>query len=354
MKNKLGYVLACIVATTMLFGCGNVGKTTEVATSPQAVNGEELNVIATVFAPYDFARQVVGDLGEVTMLLPPAAESHSYEPTPQDIIKIQECDVFIYTGGESDEWVTDVLASIGNEDIQVIKMVDVVDAVEEELVEGMQAHEHEHSEEAHEGEDEHEHEHSEEAHEEEHKHEHEHSEGEVEYDEHVWTSPKNAIKIVEAIEDAVSEADMTNSEAYKANTMNYVAELEALDKTFQEVVDGAVRKEVVFADRFPLRYFVEEYGLEYYAAFPGCSTDTEPSAATVAFLIDKVKEDQIPVVFHIELSNEKMADTICEATGAKKLLFNACHNLSKEEFENGMTYVEAMQGNVEVLKEALY
>ena len=345
MKRKLSLALACIAGTTMLFGCGKSEVNSEAAVE------DTLSVVTTVFAPYDFAKEIVGDLGEVTMLVPPAAESHSYEPTPQDIIKIQNCDVFVYTGGHSDEWVTDLLGSVGNDDIKVVKMLDTVELLEEEIVEGMEHnHHHEHEEEAETEEHEHEHEHEEVAETEEHHHEHE----EVEYDEHVWTSPKNAIEITKAIKEAIVSCDVANKETYEAHTTEYISELEALDKAFEDVIAGGVRDEIIFADRFPLRYFVEAYDLDYYAAFPGCSADTEPSAATVAFLIDKVKEDEIPAVFHIEMSNEKMADTICEETGAKKLLFNACHNVSKEEFEEGITYVGIMKDNVEVLKEALY
>lgn len=356
-KKRLFLVMTLIIAMTLLFGCSKdeMSESVESEVSNQKV--EKLNIITTVFAPYDFVKQIVGENAEVTMLVPPAAESHSYEPTPQDIIKIQNCDVFIYGGGESDEWVTDILASIGNENIKVIKMLECVELVEEEIVEGMQASSHNHGEEAHD------HDHEElYGHEETHDHDHEKlyeheelhdHEEEIEYDEHVWTSPKNAIKIVEAIEKVISSVDTANESIYKANCSSYIKELQELDQAFQQVVDKAKRKEVIFADRFPLRYFVEAYGLKYYAAFPGCSTDTEPSAATVAFLIDKVKEDEIPVVFHIELSNEKMADTICEATGAKKLLFNACHTISKVDFEAGTTYLDIMRQNVETLKEAL-
>ena len=207
-----------------------------------------------------------------------------------------------------------------------------VDLLEEETVEGMQEEEHEH---------EHEHEHDGEEHQEE------------EYDEHIWTSPKNSIKIVEKLQQTFMEVDEANKDDYKKNGDSYIAELEELDAKFQNVVEHAERKTIVFGDRFPLRYFAEEYGLDYYAAFPGCAEDTEPSASTIAFLIDKVKEEKIPVVYHLELSNEKMADTICESTGAKKLLFHACHNISKEDFENGVTYVELMEKNVETLQEAL-
>lgn len=357
-KKSLFLVFALILSVSLLAGCTKSGAS-QVAGSETK---DKLSIVTTTFAPYDFARQVAGEYGEVTMLVPPAAESHSYEPTPQDIIKIQNCDVFIYGGGESDDWVTKILDSIGSDHIKIIKMLDCVTLVEEEIVEGMQEDEHEHG--AHEETDaehqvETEHmdeEHTEADHEADamHAEEEHHDEAEeIVYDEHVWTSPKNSIKIVEAIAKTLSDCDLSHEEVYMANSAAYIRELEALDTAFRAVVDSAQRKEVIFADRFPLRYFVEEYGLSYYAAFPGCSTETEPSAATVAFLIDKVKEDEIPVVFHIELSNEKMADTICEATGAKKLLFNACHTISKTDFESGITYLDIMRENIAALEEAL-
>lgn len=328
---KIILAMTLMVSVTLLFGCA---KKAEDHSKEQS--GNKVSIVTTVFAPYDFAKQVAREYGDVTMLVPPASESHSYEPTPQDIMKIESCDVFIYGGGDSDEWVDGILSSIQNKDIQVIKMMDCVEVVEEEIVEGM--------------EEEHEHEHEEEPDEE---HEHEHEEEEIEYDEHVWTSPKNAIEIVKAIETKLQEMDPSHEAAYKQNADQYIDKLNELDEAFKEVVASAQRKEVIFADRFPLRYFVEAYDLDYYAAFPGCSTDTEPSAATVAFLIDKVKTDNIPVVFHIEMSNEKMADTICETTGAKKLLFNACHTISKDDFEKNVTYVDIMNQNVEALREAL-
>ena len=335
---KIVLAMTLMISVTLLFGCS---QKTEDSNKEQVDN--KVSIVTTVFAPYDFAKQVAREYGDVTMLVPPASESHSYEPTPQDIMKIESCDVFIYGGGDSDEWVRGILSSIQNKDIQVIKMMDCVEVVEEEIVEGME-HEHEHE---HEEEEEHEHEH-----EEEHEHEGEHEE-EIEYDEHVWTSPENAIAIVKAIEAKLQELDLAHETVYKQNADQYIDQLNELDAAFKEVIAGAKRKEVIFADRFPLRYFVEAYDLDYYAAFPGCSTDTEPSAATVAFLIDKVKTDNIPVVFHIEMSNEKMADTICEATGAKKQLFNACHTVSKDDFEKNVTYVDIMNQNVEALREAL-
>ena len=176
---------------------------------------------------------------------------------------------------------------------------------------------------------------------------------EAELDEHVWTSPQNAKAIVQKISDTLAGIDPANAAAYKKNAAAYLDQLDKLDKAFRDVVKGAARKTLVFGDRFPFRYFADAYGLNYYAAFPGCSTETEASAATVAFLINKVKNEKIPVVFHIELSNEQMTDTICEATGAKKLLLHAAHNISRDDFQKGVTYIDIMTANVSALKEAL-
>jgi zinc transport system substrate-binding protein len=294
-----------------------------------------LTVTATIFAPYDFTRAVAGDRINLSMMLPPGAESHSFEPTPRDIIDIQNSGVFIYIGGESDAWVDRILDSLETRNITIVRLMDVVDVVEEEIVEGMQDEEEEEAAAALEaigaigGEE------------------------EPEYDEHIWTSPLNAIRMVQAITDALCEKDAANAAYYRQNRDAYVAKLNGLDAAFQSVVDAAKRKTIVFGDRFPFRYFADRYGLSYFAAFPGCSTETEPSAATVAFLIDKIKAEKIPVVFHIELSNERMANTIAEETGAKKLLLHAAHNISKRDFERGATYLELMTANVDTLREAL-
>lgn len=283
---------------------------------------EKLRIVTTIFPPYDFARQVTGDKAELAMLLHPGAESHSYEPSPKDIIKIQQSDIFIYVGGESDKWVDEVLSSLDTESIRVIKLMDCVNALEEEHVEGMD-----------EG--------------------HEDGEDGYEYDEHVWTSPKNAVLITEKINEAACEADKGNASYYKERMQSYLETLKALDHSFTLAVKEAKRHVMVFGDRFPFRYFTDAYGLTYYAAFPGCSTETEPSAATLKFLIDKVRDEKIPYVFTIEMSDQKVADTICEATGAKKLLFHSCHNVTKEEFESGVTYVSLMQENHKNLLAAL-
>jgi zinc transport system substrate-binding protein len=289
-------------------------------------NGK-INVVATIFPPYDFVREIAGDRVNLTMLLPPGAESHSFEPTPQDIITVQNCDIFIYVGGESDAWVETILASMDTSRMEIIPLMDCVEVVEEVIVEGMQDEEEDHDHEA---------------------------EEEAEYDEHVWTSPKNTKLIVQKIAGVLEQRNPANAAVYARNTESYLEKLTALDSAFRNVVDGAKRKTFVFGDRFPFRYFADAYGLSYFAAFPGCSTETEASAATVAFLINKVRAEKVPVVFYIELSNEKIADTICEETGAKKLLLHAVHNVSKRDFDRGANYYDLMSQNVKNLQEALY
>lgn len=301
-----------------------------------------ISVVTTIFPPYDFVREIAGDHVELKMLLKPGEESHSYEPTPQDIIAIQESDVFIYTGGENDVWVEDILSSMPEGGRLTLRMIDCVDTVEEEHVEGMKespGHDHDDHEEddadpygGEAGED-------------------THSVHEI--DEHVWTSPVNAALIVERIKEILIQADPSGEAVYEENAAAYEEELAKLDQEFRDVADHARRKLLIFGDRFPFRYFADEYGLDYYAAFPGCAGDTEPSAATMAFLIDKVKEEKVPAVLKMELSNDDIANAIAEATGTEVKVFYSCHNLSAEDFESGETYLSMMQKNVETLKEVL-
>lgn len=299
---------------------------------------DKLTIISTSFPGYDFARAITKDSNnvEVRMLLKPGAESHDFEPTPQDIKDIKNSDIFIYVGGDSDEWINDLLDNIDVDKTKVVRLMDLVDVVEEEHVEGMEEHEHHHDEEE----------------EEEHEHHHEEEE-ETEYDEHVWTSPINAITITNKLKDEIVKIDKDNKELYEKNASNYVNELTNIDNEIKDIVKNGKRKEIIFGDRFPLRYFVERYGLSYYAAFPGCSEQTEASAKTISFLINKVNVDKIPVVFHIELSSGKIADAIAKETGAKVLEFKAAHNISNEDFDAGVTYVDIMKDNIKVLKEAL-
>lgn len=296
-------------------------------TGCQHTESNKLQIVTTIFPQYDFARQIAGEQADVSMLLAPGQEAHSFEPTPQDIKTIQDCDLFIYTGGENDVWIDTLLASMGENAPETIRLVDCVDVVEEQTVEGME------KEPEHEGEPRH--------------------EEETEIDEHVWTSPKNAQKIVDAIADRLGSLDAEHAQDYTDAAARYNKQLDDLNAQFHDVVDNADLKLLIFGDRFPLRYFADEYGLSYYAAFPGCAAENEASAKTVAFLIDKVQERDVPVVFSIELSNGKIADAIADATGAQHLTFNTCHNVTASQMEQGVTYVDLMEDNVDVLRQAL-
>ena len=287
--------------------------------SENNADGGKIKIVATIFPQYDFARQIAGDLADITMLLAPGEETHTYDPSPADIITIQNADIFIYGGGESDTWLEGVLDSIDTSKMTLISLMDVCELLETE---------------------------------EEHEHEHDHDE--MPYDEHVWTSPINAMKIVEAIANALCAVDPDDAEAFRANRDNYLGKLTALDLKFHEVIDSAPRSTLIFGDRFPLLYFAEEYGLDYRAAFPGCASNTEPSAATVAELIETVKSENIPIVFKIELSNGQVADSIAEASGARVETFYTCHTVSKDDFENGETYLSLMEKNIPLVKEALH
>lgn len=291
----------------------------------------KINIISSVFASYDFAKQLsagVEDV-EVDLLITPGTEPHSYEPSVQDMAKIKECDLFIYLGGESDEWVSSLLDTFEDDEVRTLKMIDCVELLEEETIEGMQSGHHEH-------------------HEDEHEHEHE-AEGEI--DEHVWTSPVNAISICEKIKDALCEIDNEHADAYNMNFKNYKAQLAELDGDFRSTF--STEQTLVIADRFPFRYLKEEYGFDYYAAFPGCSTENDPSAATIAFLENKIEELNSTAVFYTEFSSQKVADTLCEATGVKKLMLHSCHNVSLDDFNSGKTYVDLMKQNLKNIQEAL-
>ena len=287
-------------------------------TAEHLPQSDKLQIVCATYPAYDFAREIAGDKAEITLLIKPGAEVHSYEPTPKDVVRIQESDLFICNGGESEEW----LEALLHDGMNVLYMMDCVEAVAEEEKEGMYIR----------GEE----------------------EEEEELDEHVWTSPVNAALISSEICSRLCEIDPENATFYTAEKDAYTAQLMALDAEFHRVIDNASHKTLVFADRFPMRYFTREYGLEYFAAFPGCSSETEPSAKTVAFLIDRVREEELPAVLYMEFSNEKMADVICEDTGCKKLPFYSAHNITAQQFEDGVTYLDLMRINLESLKEALY
>jgi len=309
---KIKILLVLILGIVLVTGCNIKPKTANKHT-----------IMVTNFPCYDIARALTKDTNiEVKMLLKPGAEIHDFEPTPQDIINIQKSGMFIYVGGESDEWINDVLKDIDASSTKLIKLVDLVDLKEEEIVEGMEAEEEE-------------------------------DEEEEEYDEHVWTSPINMITMINKIKDDVINLDSSNKDKINTNASNYIKELETIDSKIKEVVKTAKRKELIFGDRFPLRYFVDEYNIKYYAAFPGCSEQTEANAKTISYLINKVKKDKVPVVLKIELSTGNIANTIAKETNTKVLEFNTAHNITQDDFDKGITYIDIMNNNIEVLKEAL-
>ena len=314
----MAVILAAGIAAAAVTGCG---------VKQEEPDDGKLKIVTTIFPQYDFVRAITGGTGAVNvrMLLSPGEEVHSYEPTPLDIKEIQNCDLFIYVGAENDVWVDRILENMGDRRPETLRLVDLTETVAEESVEGMM---------------------------EEKGHDHEESR-EEEADEHVWTSPVKAAEITEAIAQKMAELDPANADDYLANAQDYEAKILDLDAQFRQIAENAERKILVFGDRFPIRYFAEGYGLDYFAAFSGCSSESEPSASTLAFLIDKVREEEIPVVFSIEFSNGNIARAICESTGAVQRTYNSCHNVTKEQMENGATYVSLMSENLETIREAL-
>ena len=331
--------LAVMFLFCLLSGCGRAESGEEPG---DGEGGRKLKVAATLFPYYDFVRQVAGDQVELSLVIPAGMDSHSFEPTPKDIRIMQEADVIIANGGAMEHWVDQVVDSFDREDQTVVIMMDHVDAVQEEIVEGM-----EHSDEGH-G-----HVHVHEDGEEDGHLEEDESQYEIEYDEHIWTSPVNAMRMVDVIAETLTERDPAHGAMYQAGAAAYLEELERLDKEFREVRDSAVHDMIVMGDKFPLRYFADAYGLRYRAAFSGCSSDTEPSARTIAYLIDKVKEEGLPVIYYLELSSHRVAEIIGEETGAVPLLFHSCHNVTRRQFEEGVTYLELMEQNVKNLREGL-
>ena len=406
-KKSLNVLFAAVVAASYFTGCaaGNAGSTAgtettsanaenttsienttsadatstdasnEVTTentseaAPGASDSEKIKVVTTIFPEYDWVKEVLGDNvgnAEITMLLDNGADLHSYQPTAEDVIKIASSDLFIYVGGESDGWVEDALSNSTNPDMQVINLLDVLgDSVkEEEIVEGME-HDHDHEHEHEEGEEhDHEHEEGEEhdhEHEEDEEHDHEHEEGEEhdhehESDEHVWLSLKNTQVLVSAIADSLGVVDSANADTYQTNAAAYNEKLSALDAEYAAAVDAASVKTVLFGDRFPFRYMVDDYGLSYYAAFAGCSAETEASFETILFLAEKVNELDLSSVLTIESSDGKIADTIIQSTNDKDqqvLVLDSMQSTTSEDVAAGATYLSIMENNLEVLKEAL-
>ncbi len=349
MKKFISILVAAVMAASCLSACGQVNSaaleteqsvsdanlsTSEESQSENDNNKtEKVKIVTTIFPEYDWVRQIAGDKVsdmDITMLLDNGVDMHSYQPTADDIMKISDCDLFIYVGGESDEWVNDALKEAVNKDMQVIDLLDVLgEQVKiEELVEGMQDAEHEEEE------------------------EHE----EKEYDEHVWLSLKNAETLCDAIAEALGNADPDNKAVYDTNKAAYIDQLVSLDNQYQEVVDQASMKTLLFGDRFPFRYMVDDYGLSYYAVFAGCSAESEASFETISFLAKKIDELGLKYVMTIEKSDQKIAKTIIENTQNKDqsiLTLDSMQATTSADVANGMTYLSIMEGNLNILKEAL-
>ena len=295
---------------------------------------KKLNIASTIFPEYDWTRAILGDRADdvnLTMLLDNGTDLHSFQPAVKDIMKVSSCDLLIYVGGESDQWIEDALESAQNKDMKTINLMEVLgDSIkEEETVEGMQESEHDHDHE---------------------------DEEEKEYDEHVWTSMRNAEVICDAIAETLEEMDPENKEIYQSNAETYKEKLSALDEAYQETVNNAKQKTLVFADRFPFRYLVDDYDLSYYAAFSGCSAESEASFKTVTFLAGKVDELGVKSVLTMEKSDDRIAQTVIENTKAKDqkiLQLNSMQSITSEEIADGATYLSVMEDNLGVLKEAL-
>ncbi|NLL54632.1 MAG: zinc ABC transporter substrate-binding protein [Clostridiales bacterium] len=301
---KYGFMALLLCCILILTGCA----------VEQATEAEGLKIVATIFPPYDFTRELTkGTPVSLSMLMKPGVESHSFDPSPADILSLKEADLFVCIGGSDEAWVDKMLESLGNEAPSALRLINTV--------EPLAADDHGHSLAA--------------------------------VDEHIWTAPKNAISMCEAVCGALCEADPQHCETYKANLDSYKKDLEALDRAFREAVQGGVRREVVFGDRFPFRHLAHAYDLAWHSPFAGCSGESEPDAAQIAVIIDLVKGDRIPVIFHIEGSDARIARMIAEETGAEIALLHSCHNLTKEELAAGESYLTLMKKNAQTLKRAL-
>ena len=326
MKKYIALLLSVLLLICSMTGCG----TSKPAQKPD--DSKKISVVTTIFPEYDWVSQIVGDTDstEIKLLLDKGVDLHSYQPTADDIVKVASCDLFIYVGGESDEWVEDALAEATNKDMKVINLLEALgDSVkEEEVIEGMEAEEEEE----------------------------ESEEEEPEYDEHVWLSLKNAQLLCRAIADVLAEIDPANAESYQANTASYCDKLAALDAEYREAVSAGEKNTLLFADRFPFRYLVDDYGLNYYAAFVGCSAETEASFETILFLAERVDELGLSSILQIESADGRIAETVKQATSAKDqqiLTMDSMQSATMNDVKNGTTYLSMMEKNLEVLKEAL-
>lgn len=308
MRKIIPILCTALLCLPLLAGC---------AASPPAETGK-LSIVATLFPQYDFARQLVGDRADVRLLLPPGSESHSFEPTPADIIAINKSDLFVYTGQYMEPWAQTIVEGAP----QSLRVLDISENVSLDGIGAVDEHD-------------------------------DHDDDHGGFDPHIWTSPRNAKIMVENLVAALAAVDPDNASYYNENAKAYQLKLDAVDSTLQAVVDTAARREIVFGGRFALHYFAERYKLDYVAAYDSCSGETEPSARVVAQIIDKVKADKLPVIFYEELTDPKVARAIAEETGAKLLLLHSCHNVSRDEMESGATYLSLMEQNAANLKEGL-
>ena len=281
-----------------------------------ALAADDLSIVCTSFPCYDFARAVLGDADDIRLLIKPGSEVHSYEPTPADVLAIAGCDLLVYVGGESDAWVRDILSSFGDEAPETLRFFDCIEALQES----------------------------------EHAHDHD---AQAEYDEHIWTSPVNAMAMVSALEERLAQLNPDEAELYAANAGAYTAEIEQIHNEILSVLETAGRREMIFADRFPFLYFAREYGISWQAAFDSCSSESEPSAKTMMALIDHILRSDVPVVYTIELSSQKTAKTIADETGVEICTFHSIQNVTEEDFSAGESYLTLMRKNVEALRKGL-
>ena len=281
-----------------------------------------IKIVCTAFPQYDYMKNILGTNEGLSLLLDNGADLHSYEPTATDIIEIASSDLFIYIGGVSDSWVEGAIKSANSENLKTVALIDIVETYEVDYVAGMEKEEHHHN-------------------------------GEHEKDEHIWLSLRNSAEITKTLCKMICEIDEANAEKYRANAEKYIDSLNRLDSEYKSVIDGAKRKVLLFADRFPFRYLIEDYNLEYHAAFSGCSSESEASFQTMAFLIDKTNTLSLPAVIIMENSDGSIAEMICRETGVKTLTLDSCQSVSSSDIDNGTTYLGIMQNNLEILKEAL-
>ena len=323
MKKRILALLLAAAVALPLCACAPAGE--------EAEDGR-LQVVCSLFPYYDFVREIGGAYVSPRLLVAAGREAHSFEPTPMDVIRVSRADVFVYNGGEGEQWVDEILSSAGENIPTVLRMMDYADTLTEEPLAGRDDHDHaDHD----------------------HEHDDDHDSDDIEYDEHIWTSPVQAMKLCRAICDALCAADPAHAAVYRSKLENYLGQLAELDVAFRQVCSEKKRSLLVFGDRFPLLYFCREYGLDYRAAFHGCSSDTEPSLYTLKFLIDKVRQQDIPVVYALELSSRKVADAIAETTGATVETFYSCQTVSQADWAAGEGYVSLMRRNVAALREGI-